>query len=160
MGTWSAELSRFCGRERARTAYDAVNSSAGNRALRSRWIQRRLRPHQLEFPLRRRFLERPHQLPDRGKRCVAFLSRRLLQGTLLGPGSRLLRKFLCRKRPRRRGQLVSVHCADIGLPSTVRCKFEDFLCATPGEREAGPTVAVVMNDGAAVAQVIALEANA
>ena len=55
MATWSAELSRFCGRERARAAHDAVNSSAGNRALRSRWIQRRLRPHQLEFPLRRRF---------------------------------------------------------------------------------------------------------
>src|ERR1700754_4824064 len=145
MATWLAELSRFCGRERARTAHDAINSSTGNRALRSRWIQRRLRPHQFEFPLRWRFLERPHQLPDRGERCVAFLSRRLLQGTLLGPGSRLLRKFLCRKRPRRRGQLLSVHCADIELSVTFVCKLEDLPCTAPGECEAGPTVAVIVN---------------
>jgi hypothetical protein len=53
-------------------------------------------------------------LYDRSKRRVAILSRRLLQGALLGSRPRLLRKFLCRKRPRRCRQLLSVHRTDLG----------------------------------------------
>ena len=50
----------------------------------------------------------------RRERRLAILSRRLLQGALLGSRPGLLRKLFCRKRPRRRRQLVSVHRADIG----------------------------------------------
>src|SRR6266704_4243747 len=114
METWSAELSRFGGRERGRTARDGGDTPAGTRPLRSRRVRRSLRAHTLELPLHRRLLERSYQLSHRRKRCVAILSRRLLQRPVLGPRPRLLRKLLRRKGPRRRRQLLSVHRADVG----------------------------------------------
>ena len=67
----------------------------------------------LELPLSGRFLERPHQLRHCRQRHLAFLSRRILQGRLLGPRPRLLRKLLHRSRPRRRRQLFPSHRTDV-----------------------------------------------
>src|SRR5881398_2477495 len=121
METWAAELSRFRGGERAGTARDGGDTPAGTGPLRSRRVWRSFRTYELELPLHRRLLERSDQLSHRRKWRLAFLSRRLLQGTLLGPWPRLLRKLLCSKRPRRCRQFVSVHRADVAFePSAFR----------------------------------------
>src|SRR5947208_4366192 len=73
----------------------------------------RLCPPLSQLPLSGRFLERPYQLRYCRQRRLAFLSRRILQGRLLGAGPRLLRELLHRSRPRRRRQLLPSHRANV-----------------------------------------------